>query len=334
MKIAVLFGGTSEERDVSLASGGQVIRALRLAGHEVLAIDTSRGFLSPPEVEAVIVAKVDPFPPAQEALAAIHNQALAIANAPDLGAVDVVMLALHGGSGEDGSVQAFLKMLGIPYTGTGHRGSAIAMDKDISKHLLRSAGVPTPEWIMTPTDAEQVAKLVGFPAVVKPNKQGSSVGLTIVRDPALLAPAIAKAARFDDEIMVERFITGRELTVGILDDQALAVGEIRPLHSETFDYASKYHLGGAEEIFPAPLSEDLTSEVQRLGLLAHRALKLECYSRIDFRLAADGRIYCLEANTLPGMTATSLLPKSAAAVGIDFPELCERICQLALKRAR
>ncbi|NBR97504.1 MAG: D-alanine--D-alanine ligase, partial [Verrucomicrobia bacterium] len=292
------------------------------------------GFLSPPEVEAVIVAKVDPFPPAQEALAAIHNQALAIANAPDLGAVDVVMLALHGGSGEDGSVQAFLKMLGIPYTGTGHRGSAIAMDKDISKHLLRSAGVPTPEWIMTPTDAEQVAKLVGFPAVVKPNKQGSSVGLTIVRDPALLAPAIAKAARFDDEIMVERFITGRELTVGILDDQALAVGEIRPLHSETFDYASKYQLGGAEEIFPAPLSEDLTSEVQRLGLLAHRALKLECYSRIDFRLAADGRIYCLEANTLPGMTATSLLPKSAAAVGIDFPELCERICQLALKRAR
>jgi D-alanine-D-alanine ligase len=285
-------------------------------------------------VEAVIVAKVDPFPPAQEALAAIHNQALAIANAPDLGAVDVVMLALHGGSGEDGSVQAFLKMLGIPYTGTGHRGSAIAMDKDISKHLLRSAGVPTPEWIMTPTDAEQVAKLVGFPAVVKPNKQGSSVGLTIVRDPALLAPAIAKAARFDDEIMVERFITGRELTVGILDDQALAVGEIRPLHSETFDYASKYQLGGAEEIFPAPLSEDLTSEVQRLGLLAHRALKLECYSRIDFRLAADGRIYCLEANTLPGMTATSLLPKSAAAVGIDFPELCERICQLALKRAR
>jgi len=334
MKIAVLFGGTSEERDVSLASGGQVIRALRLAGHEVLAIDTSRGFLSPLEVETVIEAKVDPFPPAQEALATIHNQALAIANAPDLDAVDVVMLALHGGSGEDGSVQAFLKMLGIPYTGTGHRGSAIAMDKDISKHLLRSAGVPTPEWIMAPTDAEQVAKLVGFPAVVKPNKQGSSVGLTIVRDPALLAPAIAKAARFDDEIMVERFIAGRELTVGILDDQALAVGEIRPLHSETFDYASKYQLGGAEEIFPAPLSEDLTSEVQRLGLLAHRALKLECYSRIDFRLAADGRIYCLEANTLPGMTATSLLPKSAAAVGIDFPQLCERICQLGLKRAR
>lgn len=334
MKIAVLFGGTSEERDVSLASGGQVIRALRLAGHEVLAIDTSRGFLSPLEVEAVIEAKVDPFPPAQEALATIHNQALAIANAPDLDAVDVVMLALHGGSGEDGSVQAFLKMLGIPYTGTGHRGSAIAMDKDISKHLLCAAGVPTPEWIMAPTDAEQVAKVVGFPAVVKPNKQGSSVGLKIVRDPALLAPAIAQAANFDDEIMIERFIAGRELTVGILDDQALAVGEIRPLHSETFDYASKYQLGGAEEIFPAPLSEELTSEVQRLGLLAHRALKLECYSRIDFRLADDGRIYCLEANTLPGMTATSLLPQSAAAVGIDFPELCERICHLALKRTR
>lgn len=334
MKIAVLFGGSSEERDVSLASGGQIIRALRSVGHEVLAIDTSRGFLTSSEVEAVIEAKVDPFPPAQEALATMQNQALAIANAPDLGAVDVVMLALHGGSGEDGSVQAFLKMLGIPYTGTGHRGSALAMDKDLSKHLLRAAGVPTPEWIMAPAHAEQVAKAVGFPAVVKPNKQGSSVGLVIVRDPALLAAAIVEAGRFDDEVMVEQFIAGRELTVGILDDQALAVGEIRPLHADTFDYASKYQVGGAEEIFPAPLSEALTSEVQRLGLLAHRALKLECYSRIDFRLADDGRVYCLEANTLPGMTATSLLPQSAAAMGIAFPELCERICRLALKQAR
>ena len=334
MKIAVLFGGSSEERDVSLASGGQVIQALRSVGHEVLAIDTSRGFLTPPEVAAVIEAKVDPSPPAQEALATMQNQALAIANAPDLNGVDVVMLALHGGSGEDGSVQAFLKMLGIPYTGTGHRGSAVAMDKDFSKHLLRAAGVPTPEWIMAPTNAEQVAETLGFPVVVKPSKQGSSVGLSVVRDPAKLAPAIAKAAKYDDEIMVEQFIAGRELTVGILGDQALAVGEIRPLHSETFDYASKYQVGGAEEIFPAPISEALTAEVQRLGLLAHRALKLECYSRIDFRLAEDGGIYCLEANTLPGMTATSLLPQSAAAVGINFPKLCERICQLALQRAR
>jgi len=184
---------------------------------------------------------------------------------------------------------------------------------------------------MAPTDAERVAKALGFPAVVKPNKQGSSVGLTIVRDPALLDAAIAEAARFDDEVMIECFIAGRELTVGILDGQALAVGEIRPRRAEIFDYASKYQVGGAEEIFPAPLSGKLTREVQHLGLRAHRALKLGSYSRIDFRLAEDGRIYCLEANTLPGMTATSLLPQSAAAVGIGFPELCERICRLALK---
>ncbi len=319
---------------MSLASGGQIIKALRLGGHEVLGIDTSRGFLSPAELQAVIEAEVDPFPPSQEALAGLKNQTLAIANAPDLRGVEVVMLALHGGSGEDGSVQAFLKMLGIPYTGTGHRGSAIAMDKDISKHLLREAGVPTPTWLMAPADVEQVAKVVGFPAIVKPNQQGSSVGLSVVRDPGTYAAAVAKAAAYDDEIMIEQFIEGRELTVGILDDLALAVGEIIPLHSETFDYASKYQQGGAQEIFPADLSEELTREVQRLGLLAHRALKLECYSRIDFRLSMDGRIYCLEANTLPGMTATSLLPQSAAAVGIGFTELCEKICRLGLEKAR
>lgn len=332
MKVAVLFGGTSEERDVSLASGGQVIKALRLAGHEVLAIDTARGFLTGPEIEALIESKVDPLPPEQAALATMQNQALAIANAPDLGAVDVVMLALHGGSGEDGTVQAFLKMLGVPYTGSGHRGSAVAMDKDLSKHLLRAAGVPTAEWLMAPTDVDSVEKILGFPVVVKPNKQGSTVGLTIVRNPTQLQAALAEASKFDDEVMIERFIAGRELTVGILDDQALAVGEILPKHSEIFDYKSKYQAGGAEEIFPALISEELTREVQRLGLLAHRALKLDCYSRVDFRLAEDGSLYCLEANTLPGMTATSLLPQSAAAVGIGFTELCERICKLAIER--
>ncbi|TLD71836.1 D-alanine--D-alanine ligase [Phragmitibacter flavus] len=334
MKVAVLFGGTSEERDVSLASGGQIIQALRVAGHEVLAIDTARGFLSAPEVEALIAAKVDPLPPDEKALATMQNQALAIANAPDLAAVDVVMLALHGGSGEDGSVQAFLKMLGIPYTGSGHRGSAVAMDKDMSKHLLRAAGVPTAEWLMAPASAEQVENALGFPVVVKPNKQGSTVGLTIVREPGLLESAIAEANKYDDEVMIERFIAGRELTVGILDGQALAVGEIRPLNAEIFDYASKYQAGGAEEIFPAPLSAELTLEVQRLGVLTHRALKLDCYSRVDFRLTDDDQLYCLEANTLPGMTATSLLPQSAAAVGISFTELCERICRLAIERAK
>lgn len=332
MKVAVLFGGTSEERDVSLASGGQVISALQEAGHQVLAIDTARGFLTAPEIEALVQSKVDPLPPQQAALATMKNQALTIANAPDLGAVDVVMLALHGGSGEDGTLQAFLQMLGVPYTGSGHRGSAVAMDKDLAKHLLRAAGVPTAEWLMAPADTGKVADSLGFPVVVKPNKQGSTVGLSIVREADQLQAALAEAAKFDDEVMIERFIAGRELTVGILDDRALAVGEILPKHSEIFDYKSKYQAGGAEEIFPAPIDDALAREVQRLGLLAHKALKLDCYSRVDFRLATDGSLYCLEANTLPGMTATSLLPQSAAAVGISFTELCERICRLAIER--
>lgn len=332
MKVAVLFGGTSAERDVSIASGGQVIKALKSKGHDVLAIDTARGFLPPDEVQNLIDKKVAELPPDERALATMHNQALAIANAPDFGTVDVVMLALHGGSGEDGTVQAFLEMLGAPYTGSDHRGSAVAMDKDMSKHLLRAAGVPTAEWLMAPATAERVEQAMGWPAVVKPNKQGSTVGLTIVREPSQLEPAIAEAFLHDDEVIIEKFIPGRELTVGILGGEALAVGEIRPLKSEIFDYASKYQAGGAEEIFPADLPEDVAREVQRLGALAHRALKLQCYSRVDFRLTDSGELFCLEANTLPGMTATSLLPQSAAAVGISFEDLCERICQLAIDR--
>ena len=332
MKIAVLFGGTSAERDVSIASGAQVIQALESIGHQVLAIDTARGTLSAGEKQALLQAKVATLPPNDRALATLSAHALTLANSSALSQIDVVMLALHGGTGEDGTFQGFLSMLGVPYTGSGHRGSSVAMDKDLSKHLMRAGGVPTADWLMTPVEPDRVTESLGFPVIVKPNKQGSTVGLTIVRTPSELAAAIETASHHDDEIMIERFIAGRELTVGILEDHALAVGEIRPHKSEIFDYASKYQKDGAEEIFPAPLSEALTREVQRLGLLAHRALKLQDYSRADFRLSESGELFCLEVNTLPGMTATSLLPQSAAAAGISFPSLCERICQLTLKR--
>lgn len=228
MKIAVVFGGTSEERDVSIASGAQVMRALESVGHEVIAIDTARGKLSSGEKHQLLEAKVAPLPPGSNALAGLGNQALALANTSELTRTDVVMLALHGGSGEDGTLQGFLSLLGIPYTGSDHRGSAVAMDKDLSKHLMRASGVPTADWLMTPVESHRVANLLGYPVVVKPNKQGSTVGLTIVRSPSELTGAIEIAGRFDDEIMLERFIAGRELTVGILDDRALAVGEIRP----------------------------------------------------------------------------------------------------------
>jgi D-alanine-D-alanine ligase len=207
------------------------------------------------------------------------------------------------------------------------------MDKDVSKRLFRLAGVPTPDWLMAPVEADEAGRALGWPLVVKPNKQGSTVGLSVVKRPEDFAAALATAFRYDDEVMVERFVPGRELTVGVLEDRALAVGEIFP-KNEIFDYESKYQAGGAEEIFPAELAEEQARAVRELGLAAHRALKLEGYSRVDFRMDAEGGLWCLEVNTLPGMTATSLLPQSAAAAGIPFPELCERICRLALERHR
>jgi D-alanine-D-alanine ligase len=208
----------------------------------------------------------------------------------------------------------------------------MAMDKDVAKRLFLGAGIATAPWRMAPVDADEVTGALGWPVVVKPSKQGSTVGLSIVQGPEDLAAAIVEARRPDDEVMVEQFVPGRELTVGVLDDQALAVGEIIPQH-ETFDYECKYTPGMSREIFPADLPADVAAECQRLGLAAHRTLKLRGYSRADFRLTPAGDLVCLEVNTLPGLTATSLLPQSAAAVGISFGELCERICRLAVEAA-
>jgi D-alanine-D-alanine ligase len=331
MRIAVLFGGTSEERDVSVASGAQVVRALAGLGHDVVAVDTARGVLPADEHERLLSAGVAVAEPAAETLARLRSGTSSIvARASDLRGVDVVFVALHGGSGEDGTLQALLGLAGIPYTGSGHMGSAFAMDKDVSKRLFRASDVPTPDWLMTPTRADVVTAALGLPVVVKPNKQGSTVGLTVVRDAAEFDSAVDVAARYDDEVMVERFVAGREVTVGILEGRALAVGEIKPRLSAVFDYASKYQPDGADEIFPADLHPETTRLVQRLGLQAHRAVKAGPYSRVDFRLDASGQPWCLEVNTVPGMTSTSLLPQSAQACGIAFPELCDRICRAAV----
>lgn len=332
MRVAVLFGGTSEERDVSIASGAQVLQALREAGHEVIAVDTARGALAPAEERRLLSAGVAPVPPNENELALVRSGAPAtLTNAPELDRVDVVFLALHGGTGEDGTLQALLDLTGIPYTGSGHMASASAMDKDVSKRLFRAAGIPTPDWLMAPVSTEEAEESLGYPLVVKPNKQGSTVGLTVVKRPVDLEPAIQTAYRYDDEVMLERFVPGRELTVGIFADQPLAVGEIIS-KGEIFDYESKYQEGGAEEIFPAKISEEQTHKVQELGLKVHRVLKLAGYSRVDFRMDPEEGLWCLEANTLPGMTKTSLLPQSAGAAGISFPELCERICGLAVEQ--
>jgi D-alanine-D-alanine ligase len=243
--------------------------------------------------------------------------------------VDVVFLALHGGAGEDGRIQAMLDLAGLAYTGSNHIASAAAMDKDMSKRLFRSVGVPTANWMMAPAKADEVSKQLAWPVIVKPNKQGSTVGLSVVRDPAQLASAIERARAFDSEVMIEQFVPGREFTVGVLEGKALPVGEIIA-PGEVFDYQSKYQAGGAREVFPADIPTSEAQVMQRYAVLAHNVLKLGVYSRVDFRRDPDGNVWCLEANSLPGMTATSLLPQAAKAAGIAFPELLQRICRGAV----
>ncbi len=330
LKIAVLMGGTSAERDVSLASGIRITEALRARGHEVVAVDTVAGLLTAADEQRLLAGGVvKTIPPDTKALVRMNAAMQGTLRA--LPTADVLFLALHGGQGEDGTLQALLDLTGVPYTGSGHLASALAMDKDLSKHLFRAAGVPTADWLMAPATPEQVEATLGFPVIVKPSKQGSTVGLSIVRTRAELQPAIDEAFVHDDEVMIEQFIAGRELTVGVLGDETLPVGEIIPKH-EIYDYECKYTPGMAVEEFPARLTDDETKTVQSLARKAFDALKLRGYARIDFRMSPDGTFYCLEANTLPGMTQTSLIPQAAAAAGISFPELCDRIVQLALDR--
>ncbi len=334
MRICVLTGGSSAERSVALASAGQVTAALRLRGHDVAVLDTAAGVIAPDDEAHLLGAAVRPAPDDLAALADRERELLlgGLLDTPALRDAEILFLALHGGRGEDGTLQHLLDLAGLRYTGAGALASALAMDKDLAKQLFERAGVPVADWMMVCPDrgvgadltGDVVERSLGWPVVVKPSKQGSTVGLTVVQQPAGLGFAIQEALRHDDEVMLERFIPGRELTVGILGDQALAVGEIIPRH-ELFDYECKYTPGMSEEVFPADLPATVAADVQRLGLAAHQALKATGYSRVDFRLTPDGRLFCLEVNTLPGMTATSLLPQSARAVGMEFGELCERI---------
>jgi D-alanine-D-alanine ligase len=338
LKITVLMGGPSAERNVSLASGIRIALALRSRGHEVIAFDPSRGPISDERQKELATSAVGTEPPSLDDLSQATGGSFlpSLETLPEIAGADVVFLALHGGMGEDGTLQALLDMAKVKYTGSGHLSSALAMDKDLSKTLFRAAGVQTADWLMAPVAVEHAIERLGLPVVVKPSKQGSTVGLTVVKEAEQFEAAVEEAWRYDDEVMIEKFIPGRELTVGILGDLALPVGEIKPVH-EIYDYECKYTAGMASEEFPAQLSEKETKLVQEQAVAAFRALKLRGYARIDFRLSssdddeAANRFYCLEANTLPGMTELSLIPQGAAAAGISFAELCERIVQTALE---
>jgi len=331
-KVALITGGSTPERNVALAGAGLVAEALRQRKYEVRVVDTYRGTLTREEEELYLDPTVGLEPPTPQELKEIAAKELST-DLVDVDAVqssDVLFLVLHGRQGEGGQLQSLFEIAGLVFVGCDSAGSLLAMDKDVSKRLFEHAGIPTPDWGLWPMSQAALAK-IGLPVVVKPSRVGSSVGLTVVRNLEAMSEAVIEAQKFDDCVLVEAFIEGREYTVGVLGDEALAVGEILPSH-ETFDYQCKYTASLCEEIFPATIDETLADELRRLALAAHRALKLRDFSRADFRVSSDGRVFCLEVNTLPGMAPTSLLPQSAAAAGIPFPELCDRICRMALGR--
>jgi D-alanine-D-alanine ligase len=304
-RVAVLMGGTSAEREVSLNTGAQVAGALRGRGHAVEEIDSANlGFI--------------------ERLRS--------------GGFDVVFICLHGRFGEDGTVQGLLELLRLPYVGSGVLASALAMDKVMSKQIFVAAGLRTPEWVVVragePVDVARVAATLGPDLVVKPVIEGSSVGMSIVHDVAGLPSALDLAFTHDRTVLVERFIAGVEVTVGVLgndDPVALPTLEIVPEH-EFYDYESKYVPGMSRHIIPARVSEQAASECQRMALAAHQALGCRGISHAVTIVADNGEVYLLEVNTIPGMTRTSLVPDAARAAGVEFPELCERLIELALER--
>ncbi len=331
-RIAVLTGGSTPERTVALAGAAKVSAALRARGYEVTVFDTIEPGPLEPELERQRLGRaVGTRPPSLAELRELEaREDLPALVAGDLGRHDAVFLVLHGRQGEGGEVQELLEAAGIAFTGSDARGSRLAMDKDESKRRLREAGVPTPDWVCWPAGQPEISEL-GLPLIVKPSRVGSTVGLSLMSDPSELDAAVGKALTFDDQVILERFLPGREYTAGVLGGQALGVGEIIP-PDVIFDFHSKYTPGRAQEVFPAEIDEDLENRFLELALAAHEALALRDFSRVDFRLDATGSPCCLEVNTLPGMTPTSLLPQSAAVFGISFEELCARMIGLALNR--
>jgi D-alanine-D-alanine ligase len=290
--IAVLMGGPGAERAVSLNSAAAVARALRSVGANVTEIDVADAAFTIPE------------------------------------GMDLAFNIIHGTFGEDGQLQAILDARGIAYTGEGEVGSRLAFDKIASKKRFEAAGVPTAKWEIVEKGS---APSIPLPFVVKPPREGSSVGVHIVQDTVALDAALEDCFARDHEVLVEEFIQGKELTVGIVGDEAFPIVEIVP-KVDFYTYENKYTKGASEYFCPARLDAETTRKVQEAALAAHRSLGLEVYSRVDVLLDAAGNPYVLEVNTIPGMTETSLLPKGAAAVGIDFPELCARIARLSLKK--
>ena len=327
MKIVVLMGGTTAEREISLSTGSGIAASLRRLGHEVFCLDSADGrrLEAGQETSSAAVLKESDLKESPGALVRV----------PELSQAEVVLVALHGGAGEDGTVQAVLELTGSTYTGSGPLASGIAMNKAMSKRLFEHAGIPTPRWLLLDSksgalEADDLGPLGGFPIVVKPNDQGSTVGLSIVQKSEELAPALAEASRHSDSILLESYIPGREVTVSMLGNEALPVVEIIPEHG-IYDYSCKYTPGMSRYEVPAQLPSGITDRLQELGRRAYELLGCRGVARVDFRLDPDNRPYCLELNTVPGMTSTSLVPMAAKARGISYDKLVDRMVQMAVK---
>ncbi len=341
MKIVVLAGGTSSERDVSLSSGSKIYKALKQNGHKAILLDVYLGYTGN-DVDVIFEKEEDWAKETGGISESNPDIAQVKAMRPDgdknffgpnvisiCQAADVVFMALHGENGENGKIQACFDLMGITYTGTDYVSSAICMDKGLTKDIFACYGIPTPAGIRL-KKGEKQEQAVPFPCIVKACCGGSSVGVSIARKEDEYDAALKEAFKYDNEVVVEQYIKGREFSVGVMDARALPVIEIAPLQG-FYDYKNKYQAGSAVETCPAELSPEKTKEMQAYAEKAFKALRLKNYARMDFMMSEEGNLYCLEANTLPGMTPTSLLPQEAAVLGVDFTELCEKIIAAALR---
>ena len=338
MDIVVLAGGLSTERDVSFKSGSMVTKALRENGHRVIMLDVFMGY-SDKEEDLTGV-----FDRAEEISVKVSDISAARADQSDCffgpnvirmcQMADIAFMALHGENGENGKVQAALDLFGVKYTGSDYLSSAIAMNKGIAKQFFRANGIPTPNGIaMTKDKRNDDVEALGLrlPVVVKPCCGGSSIGVTIARDQEQFKIALDEAFHWEDELIIEEFVQGREFSCGVIEGKALPVIDIAPLQG-FYDYKNKYKAGSAVETCPADLPEEVSAKMRGYAEAVAKAIGLNTYSRSDFLISNEGEMYCLEANTLPGMTPTSLLPQEAAALGMNFNQLCEKIIEISMKR--
>ncbi|MGB9701610.1 MAG: D-alanine--D-alanine ligase family protein [Candidatus Kapaibacteriota bacterium] len=338
MNIAVIFGGISTERNVSIAGGKSVIEALRTKGHNVIPVDPAFGKNIQKAEELIIDTTT--FPTLEELNSLDTRNYIEAINSNVFDNVDVAFIVLHGKNGEDGLIQALLELRGIPYTGSKVKSCAIAIDKATSKNLFGAAGLLTPEWVhLHKSDIEneellkQIRKGLGNQIVIKPNYQGSSIGITIVKNGNLdeIHQGVKLAAEYSDSIIIERFIEGREITVGILGGEALPIVEIIP-EEDYYDYKHKYTKGHTRYECPADIPEDIAEFAQSVAVICNNIIGAEGFARVDFRLTDEGEPYLLELNSIPGFTSTSLVPMAAKQIGLEFPELCEKIIDLALNK--